>query len=189
VLNFTAVRNTHQAGSWRGGQVPAGHTHETHLHYRLANPSQVEAGRDAALAGLQDALEAARRTIAVQIRATAEGIDPDQDMVGVHCADHQHHPDTGTLCEESFLACFGCRNGCVTPRHLPVDVLILDGLENLRAVLPPPRWEKRFLRHYLRVLSVLQQTGVDDQRRAHLRGQATEAQRLKVARAFAGDYG
>jgi hypothetical protein len=50
-LNFTALRNTHQAGSWRGSQVPAGHTAETHLHYRLANPSQVEAGRDAALAG------------------------------------------------------------------------------------------------------------------------------------------
>jgi hypothetical protein len=64
------------------------------------------------------------------------------------------------------------------------QVQILDGLENLRAVLPPHRWENRFLRHYLRVLSVL-----DQRRRAQLRGQASEQQRLKVARAFAGDYG
>ena len=68
-------------------------------------------------------------------------------------------------------------------------MLILDGLENLRAVLPPQRWQNRFLRHYLRVLSVLQQAGVDQQRRIQLRGQASEQQRLKVARAFAGDYG
>jgi len=189
-LNFTALRNTHQAGSWRGGQAPAGHTPETHLQYRLANPSQVEAGRDAALSGLQDALDLARETIAVQIRAHDDGeTNPGQDMVGVNCADHLHHPTTGSVCQESFLACFGCTNGCITPRHLPIDVLILDGLENLRAVLPAPRWEKRFLRHYLRVLSVLHQAGVDQQRRNQLRGQATEQQRLKVARAFAGDYG
>jgi hypothetical protein len=104
-LSLTALRNTHQAGSWRGSQAPAGHTPDTHLQYRLANPSQVEAGRDAALAGLQDALEAARAAIAVQIRATDAGVHPGQEMVGVNCADHLHHPATGGPCEESFLAC------------------------------------------------------------------------------------
>ncbi|WP_157620312.1 hypothetical protein [Saccharothrix sp. NRRL B-16348] len=48
---------------------------------------------------------------------------------------------------------------------------------------------KRFLRYYLQVLSVLQQAGVDERRRVYLRGQATETQRHKIARAFAGDYG
>lgn len=186
-LNFTALRNTHQAGAWKGGQVPAGHTYETHLQYRLGNPSQVEAGRDAALAGLQDALDVAREFIAVQIRSV-DDVDPNQDMIGVSCADHEHHPSTGESCQEPFLACFGCTNACITPRFLPVDVLILDGLENLRAVLPAQRWQKRFLRYYLQVLSVLQQAGVDEQRRIYLRGQASEAQRLKVARAFAGVY-
>jgi hypothetical protein len=56
-------------------------------------------------------------------------------------------------------------------------------------VLPPQHWEHRLLRYYLQLLSALQQAGVDEQRRSYLRGQATEQQRLKVARAFAGDYG
>lgn len=188
ILSFTALRNTHQAGCWKGGQVPAGHTYQTHLHYRLANPSQVEAGRDAALVGLQEALDHARETMTVQIRSL-DDLDPDRDMIGVNCADHEHNPDTGRRCEEPFLACFGCANACITPRHLPIDVLILDGLENLRAVLPPERWQRRFLRSYLQVVSALELAGVDAKRRSYLRGQASELQRLKVARAFAGDYG
>jgi hypothetical protein len=67
-------------------------------------------------------------------------------------------------------------------------VLILDGLENLRATISAERWANRYSRYYGHVLSALSMAKVDQQKRVRLRGLATEAQREKVQRAFCGDY-
>lgn|GEM_PF-5842420 len=186
-LSFIALRNTYETATWRinPNSFGGGHDSNQQLEYRRGDPAQVEMAHEHAVEAMQAASDQAD-----QYTIWQPGVETprNKDMVGVSCDDWTHNPRTNAPCGEHFLTCFDCPNGCITPRHLPVDVLILDGLENLRATIPPKRWANRYARHYGHVLSALNMAGVDQRRRVFLRGQATEAQRERVQRAFRGDY-
>ncbi|MCX3059650.1 hypothetical protein [Streptomyces beihaiensis] len=68
------------------------------------------------------------------------------DTVLGACTDHHGGPHSppGQPCRASFMRCLECPCARATPRHLPVQILVLDGLEAHRAETPPARWAQRF---------------------------------------------
>ncbi len=68
------------------------------------------------------------------------------DTVLGACTDHRGgpHAPPGQPCRASFMRCLDCPCARATPQHLPVQTLVLDGLEARRAEVPPARWAERF---------------------------------------------
>ncbi|WP_405433345.1 hypothetical protein [Streptomyces anulatus] len=71
----------------------------------------------------------------------AEG---DLDTAWTACEDHDHHPETGAPCDDSFLACFHCGNCLVTRTHLPKLLALLDALGTMRERMSEDAWWKRY---------------------------------------------
>lgn len=74
-------------------------------------------------------------------RALADG---ELDTAWTACEDYQHHPETGALCGDSFLACFHCGNCLVTRTHLPRLLGLLNGLGALRERMSEDDWWRRY---------------------------------------------
>ncbi|MFI6688748.1 hypothetical protein [Streptomyces sp. NPDC050485] len=68
----------------------------------------------------------------------------DLDTAWTACEDHEHHPETGAPCGDSFLACFHCGNCLVTRTHLPKLLGLLNGLGALRERMSEDAWWKRY---------------------------------------------
>ncbi|HEY9332326.1 MAG TPA: hypothetical protein VIS09_29485 [Streptomyces sp.] len=68
----------------------------------------------------------------------------DLDTAWTACEDHDHHPETGTVCGDSFLACFHCGNCLVTREHLPKLLGLLDGLGTMRQRMSEDAWWRRY---------------------------------------------
>ena len=68
------------------------------------------------------------------------------DTVLGACVDHRGgpHAPQGQPCRASFMRCLDCPCARATPQHLPVQILVLDGLDAHRAEMPPGRWAQRF---------------------------------------------
>ncbi|MGW0577701.1 hypothetical protein ACWD25_17395 [Streptomyces sp. NPDC002920] len=71
-------------------------------------------------------------------------VDGELDTAWTACEDHDHHPETGALCGDSFLACFHCGNCLVTPTHLPKLLALLDALGGMRQRMSEDAWWKRY---------------------------------------------
>ncbi|MFD3959654.1 hypothetical protein ACFWRG_29945 [Micromonospora tulbaghiae] len=74
-------------------------------------------------------------------REAAEGA---LDTGWTACEDHDHHPETGTACGDSFLACFHCGNCLVTRTHLPRLLALLKALGTLRERMSENAWWERY---------------------------------------------
>ncbi|MEU7354312.1 hypothetical protein ABZ663_28650 [Streptomyces albidoflavus] len=74
-------------------------------------------------------------------REVAEG---ELDTAWTACEDHDHHPETGTACGDSFLACFHCGNCLVTRTHLPRLLALLKALGTLRERMSEDAWWERY---------------------------------------------
>ncbi|MFE7277840.1 hypothetical protein [Streptomyces sp. NPDC057623] len=68
----------------------------------------------------------------------------DLDTAWTACGDHDHHPETGAVCGDSFLACFQCGNCLVTRTHLPKLLGLLQGLGVMRQRMSEDVWWKRY---------------------------------------------
>ncbi|MEV5090324.1 hypothetical protein AB0N18_20825 [Streptomyces griseoincarnatus] len=68
----------------------------------------------------------------------------DLDTAWTACEDHDHHPETGSACGDSFLACFHCGNCLVTRTHLPRLLGLLNGLGMLRQRMSEDAWWRRY---------------------------------------------
>ncbi|MFE9813054.1 hypothetical protein [Streptomyces sp. NPDC005548] len=66
------------------------------------------------------------------------------DTAWTACEDHDHNPETGAPCGDSFLDCFHCGNCLVTRTHLPRLLSLLDGLGALRQQMNEIDWWKRY---------------------------------------------
>ncbi|MER5915561.1 hypothetical protein ABT124_35285 [Streptomyces sp. NPDC001982] len=66
------------------------------------------------------------------------------DTARAACQDHDHHPETGTACGDSFLSCFTCGNCLVTKTHLPRLLAVLDALAALRQRMSEDEWWRRY---------------------------------------------
>ncbi|WP_217234652.1 hypothetical protein [Streptomyces sp. AC555_RSS877] len=66
------------------------------------------------------------------------------DTAWTACEDYEHHPETGSTCGDSFLACFHCGNCLVTRTHLPKLLALLDALGVMRERMSEDTWWKRY---------------------------------------------
>lgn len=66
------------------------------------------------------------------------------DTAWTACGDHDHHPETGAPCNDSFLACFHCGNCLVTRTHLPKLLALLKALGTLRERMNEDAWWRRY---------------------------------------------
>lgn len=68
------------------------------------------------------------------------------DTVMNACVDNEHgpHGDPGQPCRASFMLCLSCPCARAMPRHLPVQLLVLDRLAERRHGMTPLSWVTRF---------------------------------------------
>jgi len=137
--------------------------------------------------GLNHALATAHnqfsmRMLAVETRAP----DPSQDTPVAACEDVHHHPLTGQVCRESFLACFGCTNAVATPRHIPRLMYLLVSIDALAQVLPDAIWRIRWAQRRAQLADLLFAHTTTTEREDALRS-VTEAEQLNVQRLLAGE--
>ncbi|WP_405480518.1 hypothetical protein [Streptomyces anulatus] len=74
----------------------------------------------------------------------SELADGDLDTAWTACEDHDHNPETGKPCDDSFLACFHCGNCLVTRAHLPRLLALLEALGTLRQRMSEDAWWERY---------------------------------------------
>ncbi|OBJ45600.1 hypothetical protein A5630_01155 [Mycolicibacterium mucogenicum] len=188
-ISLRKLRRTHQVLFDRS---PAQNTRETHEDVYLRNDSTAPGhAHETVAAGLADAM--ARAESFVKMRMVPEERVNDavrsgqSDTAIAACADYEHHPDTGTPCTESFLACLGCTNAIATPRHLPRLVLTRAGLAQLSSTITTDEWVRRWEHHYLRLCSLLQRHSTKAEQNAAMKS-ATERDRDLVTRMLDGGY-
>jgi len=92
------------------------------------------------------------------------------DTVLAACVDHTNSPHTpaGQPCTASFMLCLSCPCARAEPRHLPVQVLTLDALQQRRADLTPLQWAQRYAAPHAQLgdlLALFPQTAIDAARR------------------------
>ncbi|WP_435278726.1 hypothetical protein [Rhodococcus yananensis] len=167
VLNQTARQNTET---------------ESEDIYRRPDPLTAEASAETITAGQSDAVAHAHASIQVRAMTSGEVEQARQnpkavaatlgipvhtltlllagrlDTPTVACVDFFGSPfadEAGQPCPASFFACFACGNAVITPRHLPRLVVLLDALDDIATVVPPPRWERDFADHHARLRTIL----------------------------------
>jgi hypothetical protein len=188
-ISLRKLRRTHQVLFDRS---PAQNTKETHEDVYLRNDSTApELAHEAVAAGLTDAMSQAEDFVKLRM-LPAEQVDDEvrsgrSDTAIAACTDYEHHPDTGTPCTESFLACLGCVNAIATPRHLCRLVLTHAGLVELSSTISSDEWARRWETHHLRLCSLLKRHTTEAERTAAMKS-ATEHDRNVVTRLLDGGY-
>ena len=86
------------------------------------------------------------------------------DAVMNACVDNQHGPygDPGQPCRASFMLCLSCPCARAMPRHLPVQILVLDRLTDRRHHMTPLAWTTRFALPHAQLSDVLARYDDDD---------------------------
>ena len=164
------------------GRRPIAHSRDTmNDHYLRRSPQVVKESQDIVREALNEEITKARSVQGIPVftpgfmaRADADpaaaaaemGVDTmtlkriiarEQDTVLASCADHLNspHSEPGEACSASFLACLGCPNARALPHQLPVQVLVHEHLNALRANVPAQAWEHRFGEAFSRLTSLL----------------------------------
>jgi hypothetical protein len=188
-ISLQKLRRTHQVSFDR---TPTQNTRETHEDVYLRNDSTAaEQAHDVVTAGLQGAVSRAEDFVKMRMLPD-EQVDDEirsgrADTAIAACSDYEHHPDTGTPCTESFLACLGCPNAIATPRHLSRLVLTHAGLVELSGTIDSDEWARRWETHYLRLCSLLERHTTEAERAAAMKS-ATDRDRDLVTRLLDGGY-
>jgi hypothetical protein len=188
-ISLRKLRRTHQVLFDRS---PAQNTRETHEDVYLRNDSAApEQAHQAVAAGLTDAVARAEDFVKMRILPD-EQVDDEvrsgrSDTAIAACTDYERHPDTGTPCTDSCLACLGCVNAIATPRHLSRLVLTHAGLVELSSTISSDEWARRWETHYLRLCSLLKRHTTEAERTAATKS-ATEHDRNLVTRLLDGGY-
>ena len=173
-------------------RTPTQNTRATHENvYVLNDTATQERIRPVIEDGVTSALRNASNYMSLRLVAdelAEERIrSGDADTVFAACTDFEHHPDTGTMCRESFLACLGCSNSIATPRHLTRLLVLYSGLEELRGTVSEDEWRHRWEIHYLR-LSHLLAAHCTDAERTHALNCATDHDRHMISRLLSGEF-
>ncbi|MBT2472928.1 hypothetical protein J7E97_35035 [Streptomyces sp. ISL-66] len=119
----------------------------------LGDAEQAALGAHAAVAGrrgggpkvITDDSSAQQLEVAGLAPQTARDLsDGNLDTAWTACEDHDHNPETGAPCGDSFLVCFHCGNCLVTRDHLPRILALLEALGGLRQRMSEGDWWKRY---------------------------------------------
>lgn len=109
---------------------PGQNVQDTHDRVYVMNEPQAQQAAIPVIAqGVNDALEAARRTMLAQLTDTR--LEGDQETATADCSNFHNSPFTpeGFPCDASFLSCLACTNARVTPDHHPRLVLLHRALK------------------------------------------------------------
>jgi hypothetical protein len=111
---------------------------------------------DVRMAATDPAAVAAR--YGLDTNTLAQLLNGQLDTVLAGCADHHAGPfgPVGDPCSASFLLCLSCPCARATPAHLPIQVLVHDGLLSRRDELTPLRWAERFAEPSARLQDLLE---------------------------------
>lgn len=123
---------------------PVSHTPATLARYLSRMDTVTQEGFQIVREALDDQVLHARARMAITVIPTenpaAEEDSAAQDTVLAECADFSHSPIDGDTCRQSFMTCLDCANARAFPRHLPVQLLVLDRLRLEHGRLPIQQW-------------------------------------------------
>lgn len=183
------LRRAYQNHIRRG---PAQNTRRVHEdRYLLRDAPIREASEHVTVQGLDDALTTATASFKMRLlplRDVSDGTATGRNDTPLGaCEDVHHHPETGTTCEESFLACLDCSNAVATPKHLPRLVFMLACIDGLASVLDDTLWATRWGAHRDRLAGLLAAHTTKTEREDALEA-LTSADRQNVLRLIGGEY-
>ncbi len=100
--------------------------------------------------------------------AAANGLDAETlkrllagelDTVLGACVDNRNgpHGPPGQPCPASFMLCLGCECARALPKHLPVQILVHDGLRERRSQMSALEWARRFAAPHAQLSDLLDQ--------------------------------
>lgn len=137
------------------------------------------------LAEARENPETAASRLALEPTTLKRLLTGELDTVMAGCVDHfgGPHAPAGQPCQASFMRCLDCPCARAVPRHLPVQVLVLDTLEARRADLPPLDWARRFALPHAQLTDLLDRQPVAVVHAARM--SATAADRRLVERFLA----
>lgn len=167
---------------------PVAHTPATLASYLRRMRPVTEEGfqivREALDEQVADAL--ARRRMVTVTNDEPTSNDSAGDTVLGSCQDFEHSPlDDGHPCRQTFLSCLDCCNARAFPRHLPVQLLVLDELRSRQKTMPLERWISEVAGRVAQLDDIVNE--YEPAQREHARTQITDAHRHLVARLFSGD--
>lgn len=134
-IGFNRMRKTYLERT----RTPTAHTPATLAGYLSRMDTVRFEGFQIVHEALAEQVESAlaRREMTLEQNAMVAG---DDTALGV-CTDFTHSPlDGGRTCSQNFLSCLDCSNARALPRHLPMQLAVLDALRDLRAALTAHRW-------------------------------------------------
>jgi hypothetical protein len=112
--------------------------------------------------------------------------NPSQDTILGTCSDFQHSPlDAGGVCRQSFLSCLDCRNARAFPRHLPLQLAVLDELRARQPHVPLERWITDFAGRVAQLEEIVEE--FEPAQRTQARRQITDQHHRLAARLLQGE--
>lgn len=179
------LRRAYQA---RVKRAPTQNSRRVHEDVYLATDAQTrEEAAEIIADGLNDALVTAHNHFSLRMLPPEDAPGSSQDTPVAACEDVHHHPLTGQICRESFLACLGCTNAVATPRHVPRLMYLLVSIDALVQVLPDAVWRTRWAERRAQLASLLSAHTSSAEREDALRN-VTETEKLNVQRLLAGEF-
>lgn len=121
---------------------PVSHTPATLARYLSRMDSVTEEGFQIVRDALDEeiAKAKARRAIIVDTSGSGDVGDTTKDTVLGECVDISNSPVDGRPCRQSFMTCLDCTNARAFPRHLPMQLVVLERLNDERRRMPIDQW-------------------------------------------------
>jgi hypothetical protein len=183
-ISLDRLRKTYLENTRR----PVAHTPATLAGYLRKMQAVTEEGFHIVREALDEQVHVAlaRRRMSVDQTDTPGSGDPEQDTVLGSCNDFQHSPlDGGNPCRQTFLSCLDCRNARAFPRHLPLQLVVLDALRGHRTAVPVERWITEFAGRVAQLEQIVGE--FEPAQREQARRQITNAHRHLARRLLSGD--
>ncbi|WP_406415496.1 hypothetical protein OH809_42535 [Streptomyces sp. NBC_00873] len=165
IVTFNRIKTSAEARRTKrmGGHLPSAAKSNTaqvlYTNYLRPDPTIREWAEEVMGEALVDAEQAARTAheraaLKVheersRVRGGGPAVAPDADATGTDtawgaCTDHDHHPETGRPCQDSFLACFHCGNCLITRDKLPRLLALLDAMHTRLQQMDEDTWWKAY---------------------------------------------
>jgi hypothetical protein len=121
---------------------PVSHTPATLARYLSRMDSVTEDGFQIVREALDEEITKAkaRRAITVDTTGSGDVADKNKDTVLGECVDISNSPFDGRPCRRSFMTCLDCTNARAFPRHLPMQLVVLERLDAERGRMPIDQW-------------------------------------------------
>jgi hypothetical protein len=168
---------------------PVAHTPDTLTRYLRRMNKVTEEGfqvvREALDEQVADALARRRMKVDPTADQSSSG-GTAQDTVLGECEDFEHSPlDNDQRCRRTFMDCLDCDNARAFPRHLPLQLVVLDRLRALRPTVSLERWVGEFADRVAQLEDVVGQYEPAQVDRA--RDQITDTHHQVATRLLSGD--